>query len=353
VLIIFSIDDILENHMYVVEKIIPRPEYVLDKLPSSPELRERVQKDRQEIFDILEGRDQRKLLIVGPCSAWPDTAVIEYAKQLRAIARRVEDKLKIIMRVYTQKPRTMIGWTGPINQPDPFKPADIEAGILYCRNMMLQIAELGLPVADEAVFTHNEGYFSDLLSWIAIGARSAEDQEHRIYASMVNLPVGMKNPTSGDLEIGVHSVVAAQHPHVFLLHGRQIRTKGNPHAHLVLRGGRTMPNYDVEHLKKACAHLKKHTVSNPSILVDVSHDNCKRDPLRQPEILLNVVDSMHRDEEIKTLVKGFMLESFLKTGNQDLKAGVDHLDLTGLSVTDPCIGIEKSEELIGQVYDLL
>lgn len=342
---------------YVIEKIVPRANLVKDKLPLSEELQKQVEEDRKELFEIFKGKDKRKILIVGPCSAWPDTAVIDYAKKIKEVSDKVKDKIKIILRVYTQKPRTTIGWTGPINQPDPFKDPDLEEGIIYCRKMMIKILEIGLPIADEALFTHNEGYFSDLLSWIAIGARSSEDQEHRVFASMIDSPVGLKNPTSGNLQIAANSVLSAQNPHVFLAHGQQIKTTGNKHAHLILRGGAGGPNYKFERLQRAVIYLKENKVENLSILVDVSHDNsanletAKKNPLLQPEIMVDVVESMKKDKELFNVIKGFMIESFNKTGKQDLKS--KDLDLSGLSVTDPCIGIEETKEVIDKLYDEL
>lgn len=337
---------------YVVEKQIMKPEEVLLRFPLDMSLQKLVRSDREEIKSILKGTDKRKLLIIGPCSAWPSSAVVDYARQLEKIAEEVKDKIKVIMRVYTQKPRTTVGWTGAMNQPDPRKESDIEAGIEYCRKMMIDVLKVGLPLADEAVFTHNKGYFSDLLSWIVIGARSAEDQEHRAHASMADIPVGMKNPTSGDIAIGVNSVIAAQYPHVILQDSQQIRTSGNEYAHLVLRGGKSKPNYSFEDLKYAAELMKK--VKNPSIIVDASHDNSviegKKDPLMQPKVILDVVESMKQDKEIYKIVKGFMIESFLKTGKQDIN-GKELVP--GLSITDACIGIDETRELIKRLYSSL
>lgn len=346
---------------YTVEKLISSPEEVLKKLPLKEELKSKVVSDRQAIMDIIEGKDKRKLLIIGPCTAWPERAVVEYAKELKKIADEVSDKIKIVMRVYTQKPRTTIGWTGPVNQPDPYKVQDIEKGIYYCRQMMLEILEIGLPIADEALFTHNDGYFTDLLSWVAIGARSAEDQEHRIYASMINHPVGLKNPTSGDLKKAINSVIASQNSHVFLHSGRQVRTQGNSHAHVVLRGGNGSSNIDFDSLKKTSELLKENNVKNPSIVIDCSHENSidsqskQKDPLKQPEILTNVVESMKKDSNLMNDIKGFMSESFIKTGNQKLTDAQSQfgLDLNGLSVVDPCIGIEETEKMIKDLHENL
>ena len=342
---------------YTVQKPLPHPKTVKEKLPLSEKMKQQVEKDRQEVYDILEGKDGRKLFIVGPCSAWPNTAVIEYAKKLKAVEEKVKDKLKILIRIYTQKPRTTIGWTGPLNKPDPFGTSDLEAGIYYCREMMLRVLELGLPIADEALFTHNDGYFVDMITWIAIGARSSEDQEHRIFASMIPHPTGLKNPTSGNIPVAVNSIIAAQNPHVYALHGRQIKTSGNPHAHLILRGGSGKTNYDLDHLKRASNLLKEKNVQNPGIIIALSHDNSidpetgKKNPLRQPAVLFEVLESMKKNPEIGKMVKGFMVESFLIDGAQNLKEAKSMDDIVpGLSVTDGCLGMEKTEEMIEKLF---
>ncbi len=338
---------------HIVEKVLPHPKDVKSKLPLTEALKKNVERDRGEVYDILKGADDRKLLIIGPCSAWPDTSVIEYAKKLKPVADQVKDKLKVIMRIYTQKPRTTVGWTGPLSQPDPYGEPDLEAGIYYCRKMMLDVLGIGLPIADEALFTHNDGYFVDLISWIAIGARSAEDQEHRIFASMIPHPVGLKNPTSGNIPVAINSVIAAQHSHVYALHGRQMRTSGNPFAHLILRGGSGRPNYDTEHMRRAVELMKAKNIQNPAVVMDLSHENCidpatgKKDPLRQSIVLEEVLGSMKSDPELMAATKGFMVESFLLDGNQSLNNASSASELTpGLSVTDGCVGMEKTEEMI-------
>ena len=338
-----------------INKHISRPEMVKEKLPLTQNLHERVEQDRKELFDIIEGKDKRKIVIVGPCSAWPKEAVIEYAKQIKQLQEEVKDTLKIVMRVYTQKPRTTLGWTGPINQPNPFENPDIEAGIQYCRETMLEIISLDLPIADEALFTHGNGYFDDLLSWVAIGARSSEDQEHRIYASMLDEAVGMKNPTSGDIKKAINSVVAAQNSHTFLLNNTQVTTQGNQHAHLILRGGNGEPNISNKELQKASQILQE-SVENPSILIDCSHENSvneegKKDPLKQGDVLKQTIEDMQNEDILKSTIKGFMIESFLKTGKQsiDNAKSKNDLDLEGLSITDGCLGIEETKELIKEI----
>ncbi len=233
---------------YSIIKKIPSPDEIIAAAPLSAKAYVDIERHRTEIKAILSGQDQRMLVIVGPCSAWPESAVLDYAQRLKALSDQVNQALKIVMRVYIQKPRTTKGWIGPVNQPDPFAYPDIEAGIKYARKMMVKVVEMGLPIADEALFTHNARGFLELLSWVAIGARSAEDQEHRIFASAINCPVGLKNPTHGSLEVGVNSVIAAQYPHVAVLNGCEVQTHGNNYAHLVLRGSKSGPNYSTTHL---------------------------------------------------------------------------------------------------------
>lgn len=308
-----------------------------------------IERHRQEIRDILNGTDKRKLIIVGPCSAWPYDAVLEYARRFSELSERLKDQLKLVMRVYIQKPRTIKGWMGPVNQPDPLAPPDIEAGIRYARSLMVKVAEMGLAIADEALFTHNARGFLELLSWVAIGARSSEDQEHRIFASSIDCPTGMKNPTHGSLKIGVNGVISAQHSHVAIFDGYEIETDGNPYAHLVLRGGDGKPNYSVEHLEQAKNYLLAGLVKNPSVIVDVSHDNClingKKDHTTQSNIVLQVFESIKDKPELNQLVKGFMLESFLKEGSQNIET-TDNIDLDGLSITDPCLSFEQTTDLL-------
>src|SRR6185503_10892970 len=309
---------------YGVIKKMPTSEQIIEKYPLSKKGAAQVEKDRKEIGDILSGKDDRLLFIIGPCSAWPSESVLEYAKQLKKLSKDIEDKIKVVMRVYIQKPRTVRGWLGPVNQSDPFETADIAKGAEYCRKMMVDIIELGLPIADEALFTHNAKGFAELLSWMAIGARSVEDQEHRIFASGADCAVGMKNATSGSIELAINGVIAAQHKHHAVLDGYQIETQGNPFAHLVLRGGFRGSNYDPAHVHKAGALFVKHGIKNPAILVDASHDNCKVDgvkqPARQPEVVREVLDLCDKDPEYKKLVKGFMVESFIKEGAQKLES---------------------------------
>lgn len=334
---------------YEIIKKVPTSEEIIAKIPLSAEGYANIERHHQEIEDILSGKDDRLLMIVGPCSAWPSDAVLEYAKRLKELNDKVADKIKLIMRVYIQKPRTAKGWTGPINQPDPLATPDIEAGIWYCRELMVKVVEMELPIADECLFTHNARGFQELLSWVAIGARSTEDQEHRIFASSLECPVGMKNPTHGSLKIAINSILAAQHNHYVVFDGYEVKTSGNKFAHLVLRGGAGVTNYDVESLTEVNELFKKNDIVNPAVIVDVSHDNCMingvKDHNAQYDIVLNVLDSIKDKPELRKLVKGFMLESFIKEGRQNAENN-PNIDLGGLSITDPCLSWERTEKLI-------
>lgn len=344
---------------YTIIKKLPTAEAIMQAFPLSSIMHKKIMQDRAEIKAILEGRDRRFLIIVGPCSAWPKEAVISYAKRLLKLNEKVHQTLKLVMRVYIEKPRTTKGWAGPVNQCDLFAPPDISAGMQYARDMMVKIVGMGLPIADEALFIQNARGFFDLLSWIAIGARSTSNQEHRIFASAVDCPVGLKNPTHGSLEIGINSVIAAQQPHVAAFDGYEVQTKGNPHAHLVLRGANQAPNYATAYLENVRSYMEKHQIKNPAIIVDASHDNCllngKKDPRLQPTVISNVLACLKERADLRPLVKGFMLESFIKEGQQvvDLK-NPGAIDLNGLSITDPCLGWEETEKcllaLANEVY---
>ncbi len=339
---------------YKVIRKLPPIEEIIERYPLSKKGQARIKKDRAEIHRIIAGRDKRLLLIAGPCSAWPSSAVIEYAKRLKKLSDEVEKKIKIVMRVYIQKPRTIKGWLGPVNQPNPYESPDIAKGVAYCRDMMVRVIEIGMPIADEAVFTHNAKGFAELLSWMAIGARSVEDQEHRIFASGSLCAVGMKNGTTGSIEVAVNGILAAQHGHHSVLDGFQVATKGNPYAHLVLRGDSGGPNYGIEHLMQADALFRKHKVKNPAIIIDASHDNSKvfgsKLPSQQAMVVKEVLALRKVNPEIRKLVKGFMIESFLKEGNQKQESlSKDTIDQKGLSITDACIGWEQTEKLIREM----
>lgn len=341
---------------YAIIKKLPTSDELINSIPLSDKGYHQIALDRKEVKNIIEGHDSRLLIVVGPCSAWPKKAVLAYAEKMLALNEQVKDKIKLVMRVYIQKPRTTKGWTGPVNQPDPFAYPDIEAGARYVRDMMVKVIEMGLPIADEALFTHNAEGFLELLSWVAIGARSSEDQEHRIFASAIDCAVGLKNPTHGELSIGINSVLAAQFPHVATFDGYEVQTRGNPHAHLVLRGGNGKPNYQIENIETVKALMAAKDIHNPAIIIDASHDNCmiagKKDYHFQTNIVHHVIEELRDKPELKKLVKGFMLESFLQAGAQQLDVNnPSALDLNGLSITDPCLNWDQTEKLLLEVAE--
>jgi 3-deoxy-7-phosphoheptulonate synthase len=324
------------------------------RVPLNPHLKRRVRQDAKEIKNIITGKDDRLLIIVGPCSAWPSEAVRVYAEQLVELAKLYSDDVKIVMRVYTQKPRTITGWVGVAMQPDPFDFPNVNEGIVYVRKMMREIVEIGLPVADELLFTNLFDYRSDMLSWTAIGARSSEDQEHRAFASGLPFAVGIKNPTSGDIKIGVNGVISAQNSHVYVAREHQIISTGNSEAHLVLRGGVKGSNYSLKYIKEVARLYKEGMVKNPSIIVDASHDNTRindqKDYTRQARAVESVLRSCKKNVDAKKLIKGFLIESFLKEGSQKLEQmNKKTVDLGGLSVTDACIGINETRILIEKI----
>lgn len=343
---------------YNFVKKLPTAEEIIQSNPLTLKKHEEVIRHRQEIQNILSGKDERCIIIIGPCSAWPKEAVLEYAKRLVHLNKKVKHSLKIVMRVYIQKPRTTKGWLGPAIQSDPFSTADIEAGMIYTRDIMIKIIKAGMPIASEVLFTHNAKTFLELLSWAAIGARSAEDQEHRIFASAINCPVGLKNPTHGSLAVGVNSVVAAQLSHIAAFDGYEVQTFGNEYAHIVLRGGNQTSNYSFTHLMEVKRYMDMHRVSNPAVLIDASHDNCiidgKKEYLSQPNIIMSVIEDLKKHPHLRKLVKGFMIESFLKEGNQKLDdQDPKDIDLDGLSITDPCIGWEQTEDLLLKLAEII
>lgn len=334
-----------------IEKRLPDPASVRELHPLLPE--HRIDERRGAIERILRREDTRKLLIVGPCSAWPTDAVREYADRLTCLQEDVREHLLLVMRVYIQKPRTTVGWSGPLNMPDPLGEPDIERGIGACRKMMHAVAKQ-LPIADEMLFTHNGDYFDDLLSYVALGARSGEDSEHRYVASGHPAPVGIKHSTGGDIQIGVNGIVSVQHPHTLALHGHQVRTSGNPHAHLILRGGGGRSNFDPQSIAKADKLLRDAKVLHPAMVIDASHENSLnghgKDPSLQPLVIRSVLLGIEEQREEYAAVAGFMAESFLRQGSQKIAPG---MSLDGCSITDPCLGWDETQRMIRKVADTL
>ncbi len=332
---------------------MPQPQELMRDYPLSAELRGiKAERDRQ-ITDILTGKDRRCLLIIDPCSADREDAVLEYMHRLARLDRQVNEKLMIVPRVYTNKPRTRgVGYKGMLHQPDVHKEEDLAAGILAIRRLHIRIlAETGFSSADEMLYPSNYSYLSDLLSYVAVGARSVENQEHRLVSSGVGVPVGMKNPSAGDIRVMMNSIAAAQSPQEFIFRTWEVHTDGNPMTHAILRGyvdnfGRSHPNYHYENLRELLALYKSSNLQNPAVIVDANHNNSDKDYLAQIRICLDVMHSRSLNEEIGALVKGLMVESYLEDGSQEIGGGV-----YGKSITDPCLGWEKTEDLILRLAD--
>lgn len=308
-----------------------------------------------EIQKVFTGESDKKLLIIGPCSADREDAVLDYTCRLAKVQEKVADKLIIIPRIYTNKPRTTgEGYKGMVHQPDPQKKEDMLQGLIAIRQMHTKAVEMtGLTCADEMLYPENHRYLSDLLSYVAVGARSVEDQQHRLTASGLDIPVGMKNPTGGDLSVMMNSLVAAQASHTFLYRGWEVHTAGNPLSHAILRGyvdnqGKSLPNYHYEDLIRLCELYQKKNLANPAVIVDVNHANSGKKYLEQIRICNEVLHSCRHSDEIRTLFKGFMIESYIEDGAQKIGEGV-----YGKSITDPCLGWEKSEQLIYRIADQL
>ncbi len=335
---------------------LPIPKEIKEQFPMSNELTAVREKCLTDMKDIFSGKSDRLILIIGPCSADKEDSVLEYIYKLRGVQEKVSEKIMIVPRIYTNKPRTTgDGYKGMLHQPDPNAAPDILKGLIAIRKLhMRAIAETGFGCADEMLYPENHRYLSDVLCYSAIGARSVENQQHRLTASGLDVPVGMKNPTAGDLSVMMNSITAAQHSHVFLYRGWEVESQGNPYAHAILRGyvndhGQSLPNYHFEDLTKLCEVYAKSGLSNPAVIVDTNHANSGKKYAEQPRIAKEVLHSCRHSDDIKKLVKGFMIESYLEDGCQ--KIGDN--EVWGKSITDPCLGWEKTERLILDIADLL
>ena len=332
---------------------MPLPQELLRDYPIESDMkRVKAERDRQ-IEDILTGRDDRLLLIIGPCSADREDAVLDYMGRLAELEAQVRERLMIVPRVYTNKPRTRgVGYKGMLHQPDPDKGEDLLAGIIAIRQMHTAILrQTGFSCADEMLYPSNYSYLSDLLSYVAVGARSVENQEHRLVASGLGVAAGMKNPSAGDITVMMNSIAAAQSPQEFIFRSWEVRTPGNPLAHAILRGyvdnfGRSHPNYHYESLRELMELYEKYGLQNPAVIVDANHNNSGKRYLEQIRICKDVMHSRSLSDDIRRLVKGLMVESYLKDGCQKVGEGV-----YGKSITDPCLGWEKSRELILRLAD--
>lgn len=328
---------------------LPIPKEIREEMPLRPDLVQKKEDFDAQVAAIFHGEDDRRVLIIGPCSSDREDSVLDYMTRLAALQERVADRLLFIPRVYTNKPRTKgTGYKGLLHNPNPEAPDDLLEGVKAIRRMHLRvIEETGFFTADEMLYPSNFQYLIDLLSYVAVGARSVENQEHRLVGSGVTVPVGMKNPTAGSTSVMLNSIYAAQAPQSFIFRNWEVETPGNPLAHAVLRGyigldGRTYPNYHYEHLERLA---ERYTVeagyANPAVVVDCNHDNSGKRPFEQLRICKEVLDSCRRNETVAQLVRGFMVESYLEDGNQPVDGGV-----YGKSITDPCIGWEKTEQLV-------
>lgn len=329
-------------------KRIPTAEEVLEHIPLPNHIQEIKKKRDQEIRNVFANQDDRFLLIIGPCSADNEDSVCEYISKLAEVQEKVKKELLIIPRIYTNKPRTTgEGYKGMMHQPDPEKKPDLCEGIKAIRRLHLRaLSESYMPAADEMLYPENYSYLADVLGYIAIGARSVENQQHRLTVSGVDTPVGMKNPTGGDLSVMLNSIFAAQHAHSYIYNGWEVESTGNPYTHAILRGavdrnGRNIPNYHYENLIYLAKEYKKQDLHNPAIIVDVNHANSMKCFYEQPRIVREVLMSRKYDTNLHQMVKGLMIESYLVEGNQGIGENI-----YGKSITDACLGWEDTEKLI-------
>ncbi len=333
---------------------LPSPEEIQREYPLSPALAAlKAERDRM-ISDVISGKDNRFLLIIGPCSADREDSVCDYVSRLTKVQEEIKDKVIIVPRIYTNKPRTTgEGYKGIASQPDPEKAPDMVEGLIAMRKMHIRaIAESGLTCADEMLYPENWRYVEDLLSYVAIGARSVEDQHHRLTVSGFDVASGMKNPTSGDYSVVLNSVYAAQHAHHFVYRGHEVETTGNPYAHVVLRGatskhGNPIPNYHYEDLIRLCDMYSKMDLVNPAAIIDTNHSNSGKKYKEQIRIAKEVLHSRKHSSDIRSLVKGLMIESYIEEGCQSIGEGI-----YGKSITDPCLGWEDSKKLMYDIAEL-
>ena len=339
----------------IFKRKLPIPKEIKEQYPLTAELSQVKARRDKEIADVFTGKSSKMVLIIGPCSADREDAVLEYCERLAKLQEAVSDKLVLIPRVYTNKPRTTgDGYKGLLHQPDPRKTSDMLEGVIAIRRLHTNVlANTGLPTADEMLYPDNYRYLSDLLSYVAVGARSVENQEHRLTSSGIDIPVGMKNPTSGDISVMLKSIMAAQHPHTFIYRGWEVDTTGNPLAHAILRGyvnkhGESMPNYHFEELERLYNAYTAKGLQNMALIVDANHANSGKKYQEQPRICKEVLHSCRHSGEIKSMVKGFMVESYLEPGCQKIGDGV-----YGKSITDPCLGWEETIRLVQDIADLI
>lgn len=342
----------MKNYSNIIfKRKLPSPEEIKEKIPISNEAEKIKIKRDKEIADIILGKSDKLLLIIGPCSADRSDSVLDYIERLIPIQEEVKDKILIVPRIYTGKPRTIgAGYKGMLHQPDPNKEPDMIEGIKAIRKLHKKaIEETGFCCADEMLYPENYTYLSDLLSYVAIGARSVENQQHRLVSSGISIPVGMKNPTSGDITVMLNSIKAAQSGHTFLYRGWEVESKGNEMAHAILRGsvdkhGNNHPNYHYEDLIKLYELYCNGGYENPAVIIDTNHSNSGKKYLEQIRITNEVLHARMHNNSIKNMVKGFMIESYIEDGAQKPEEKI-----YGKSITDPCLGFEKTKKLIYRI----
>ena len=339
----------------VLERQLAVPAEIKERCPLTMKMSDTIGRKRTEIKEVFEGKDNRKLLIIGPCSADNEDSVIDYIGRLARIQDKVKEKILIVPRIYTNKPRTTgEGYKGMLHQPDPTEKPDMIKGIIATRHLhMRAVEETGFVCADEMLYPENYQYLDDVLGYIAVGARSVENQQHRLVASGVDVPVGMKNPTSGDYTVMMNAILAAQHGHTFIYRGWEAHSQGNPLAHSILRGytnkhGQSQPNYHYEDLIRLCDYYDERELKNPAVIIDTNHSNSNKNPYEQPRIIKDVLHSGRQNDRIDRILKGFMVESYIEDGNQKVGGGC-----YGKSITDPCLGWDKTEKLIYEIADLI
>ncbi len=333
---------------------LPIPKDVKAEYPLTAEAAKVKETKDKEIRDIFEGKERKLILVIGPCSADNEDSVMDYIGRLSRLQEEVKEKVLLIPRIYTNKPRTTgDGYKGMLHQPDPNAAADLIKGIVAIRKLhMRALNETGLPCADEMLYPENYRYLSDLLSYVAVGARSTENQQHRLTASGLDIPVGMKNPTGGDLSVMMNSITAGQHSHDFLYRGWEVRSHGNDLTHAILRGyvndrGQSFSNYHYEDLVTLVELYNQRDLKNPAVIVDTNHANSGKKWAEQPRIAKEILHSCRHNSDVDKLVKGLMIESYIEDGCQKIGEGT-----YGKSITDPCLGWEKTEKLVLELADI-
>ena len=336
------------------QRKLPIPAEIKEQYPVTAEMAKNKAKHDEEIRKVFTGESDKFILVIGPCSADREDAVLDYIHRLRTVQDKVADKILIIPRIYTNKPRTTgAGYKGMLHQPNPNDKPDMLKGVIAIRQLhMRALAETGFGCADEMLYPENYRYLSDLLSYVAVGARSVENQNHRLTSSGLDIPVGMKNPTSGDLSVMMNAIYASQHGHTFIYRGWEVTSQGNPYTHAILRGsvnkhGQSMPNYHYEDLIRLFEMYSASELVNPAVIIDTNHSNSGKQYLEQIRISKDVMHTRRCSADLCKMVKGLMIESYIEDGCQKITDN----DIYGKSITDPCIGWEKTEKLIYEIAD--